>query len=192
MEARLEDADDVTLLGEVAARRPAALELLYVRHAPVLLAILRRVLGSEEEAEDTLQETLLQVWRQAARYDAERASVGTWLVLLARSRAIDRIRARGVRSRTEDVLAQAPIVAEQTDFAVGAVLAGERQQRIRAALADLPDPQRRVLEMAYYDGKTQREIADETGIPLGTVKTRTLLALRKLRDDLRTEVADLL
>jgi RNA polymerase sigma-70 factor (ECF subfamily) len=189
---RLEDADDVTLLAEVAARQPAALEVLYVRHAPVLLAILRRVLGSEEEAEDTLQETLLQVWRQAARYDPERASVGTWLVLLARSRAIDRIRARGVRSRTEEEVAQTPVVKLETEVAVGAVLTGERQQRIRAALAELPAPQRRVLEMAYYDGKTQREIAQETGIPLGTVKTRTLLALRKLRDDLRSEVGDLL
>lgn len=189
---RLEDADDVTLLGEVAARQSAALEVLYVRHAPVLLAILRRVLGSEEEAEDILQETLLQVWRQAARYDPERASVGTWLVLLARSRAIDRIRARAVRSRTEEEVAQTPAVKLETEVAVGAVLTGERQQRIRAALAELPAPQRRVLEMAYYDGKTQREIAQETGIPLGTIKTRTLLALRKLRDDLRSEVGDLL
>jgi RNA polymerase sigma-70 factor (ECF subfamily) len=192
MTDRASPPEDAALLTAIAERDAGALADLHDRHAPLLLALVRRVLGSEDDAEEIVQETFLQVWRQAPRYDPERASVSTWLVLIARSRAIDRARSRGVRARTEDSLALEPTPADRSADQVAAVLANERRLRVRHALGGLPAEQRTVLEMAYFDGLTQREIAEHTGTPLGTVKTRTLLAMKKLRDELRAEIAELL
>ncbi len=192
MTDRASPPEDAALLKAIAERDAGALADLHDRHAPLLLALVRRVLGSEDDAEEIVQETFLQVWRQAPRYDPERASVSTWLVLIARSRAIDRARSRGVRARTEDSLALEPTAPDRSAAQVTAVLDHERRLRVRQALGGLPAEQRAVLEMAYFDGLTQREIAEHTGTPLGTVKTRTLLAMKKLRDELRTEIAELL
>lgn len=185
--------EDAALLAAIAQRDADALADLHDRHAPLLLALVRRVLGSDDDAEEIVQETFLQVWRQAPRYDPERASVSTWLVLIARSRAIDRARSRGVRARAEEQVALEPTPdPQESNGQVGAVLDHERRLRVRRALGGLPVEQRAVLEMAYFDGLTQREIAEHTGTPLGTVKTRTLLAMKKLRDELRPEIAELL
>ncbi|MDX1384494.1 MAG: sigma-70 family RNA polymerase sigma factor [Thermoanaerobaculia bacterium] len=183
---------DVDLLERVVDRDEAALGELYDRFAGILLAVIQRIVGAGGEAEEVLQETFLQVWKQASRYDDGRSSVSNWLSLIARSRAIDRLRSRRVKERT--ALAAEAEKAE-TDVApegVGNVLLKERRRRLRASLAKLPEEQRDVIEHAFFRGLTQREIAEETGIPLGTVKTRTLLAMKKLRQDLRGEVGELI
>ena len=180
------------LLERVVDRDEAALGELYDRFAGILLAVIQRIVGAGGEAEEVLQETFLQVWKQASRYDDGRSSVSNWLSLIARSRAIDRLRSRRVKERT--ALAAEAEKAE-TDVApegVGNVLLKERRRRLRASLAKLPEEQRDVIEHAFFRGLTQREIAEETGIPLGTVKTRTLLAMKKLRQDLRGEVGELI
>ena len=176
----------------VADRRQEALGALYDRYAPLLLALTRRIVGSPSDAEEVVQETLLQVWAQAGRYDPRRSSVATWLVLLARSRAIDLLRSRRVRERAVDAAADETQGVHTSPEGPAAVWYEERRSRVAAALAELPREQRHVLEMAFFGGQSQREIAEATGIPLGTVKTRTLLAMRKLRQALRTEIDDLL
>lgn len=187
---------DMVLLRLVGERRPEAVSRLYDRHAPLLLALARRILGSTADAEEVLQEVFLHVWDHCGRYDPARSSVSTWLVLLTRSRAIDRLRHRNVVERTHE---QAHASSEVTDpredaspEGPAAVFIRERRERVRRELEGLSPEQRQVLEMAFYDGLSQSEIATRAGLPLGTVKTRTLLAMKKLRNALRTEIRELL
>ena len=188
----LRDLSDVDLVRRVADRRPEALAALYDRHAPLLLALARRILGNPADAEEVVQEALLQVWSQAGRYDPRRSSVTTWLVLIARSRAIDLLRSRRVREQAVVASGREPPPAHTSPEGPRAVWTEERRARVGSALAGLPEEQREVLELAFYGGLSQSEIAERTGIPLGTVKTRTLLAMRKLRQALRDELRELL
>jgi RNA polymerase sigma-70 factor (ECF subfamily) len=184
-------SEDVGLVRRIAARDQGALGELYDRYGGMLLALAHRVLGAPSEAEEVVQETFLQVWDKARTYDPARSSVSTWLVLLGRSRAIDRLRSRRAGERAGEALrTQSPKHASPSGPAD--VLFRERRERVREELAALPLVQRDVLEMAFYEGLTQTEIAERTGLPLGTVKTRTLLAMKKLRTALRAEIRDLL
>lgn len=176
----------------VALGDTEALARLYDRFSSLLLALARRIVGRQEEAEDIVQEVLLQAWRQAGRYDPRRSSVSTWLVLITRSRAIDRLRSRRVSERTAQAAHEEAPREDESPEAMGNVLHRERRLRLRAELAKLPPEQRQVLELAFFRGLTQSEISNDTGIPLGTVKTRTLLAMRKLRRALSTELEELL
>ncbi len=185
-------AEDRRLLEEIVARRPEALSTLYDRYSGLLLALAHRVLGDLSEAEEILQEAFLQVWNQASRYDPARSSVSTWLVLITRSRAIDRLRSRRVAERTVAAAEKEDRRAHASPEALGTVLRQERRGRLRQEMGRLPPEQRQVLELAFYRGMTQSEIASETGIPLGTVKTRTLLAIKKLRKALEGELEELL
>jgi RNA polymerase sigma-70 factor, ECF subfamily len=188
----LRASDDHELLRRMAERVPDALAELYDRHAPLLLAVSRRILGSAPEAEEALQETFLQAWGQAGRYDPARSSVSTWLVLLCRSRALDRLRQRLSRDRTAAAAELEPQAPDASGRLDEHVLFRERRERVRTALDGLPSEQRQVLEMAFYEGLSQSEIAERTATPLGTVKTRSLLAMKKLRRDLRDEVRELI
>ncbi|HEY0555724.1 MAG TPA: sigma-70 family RNA polymerase sigma factor [Thermoanaerobaculia bacterium] len=183
---------DGALMRQVADRQPAALDALYDRHAPTLLALGRRILGNLPDAEEVLQEVFLHVWNHSGRYDPGRSSVSTWLVLITRSRAIDRLRTRKVVERTHESSAQANPVEHASPEGVETVFIHERRERVRSELAKLPDEQRQVLEMAFYQGLSQSEIAAKAELPLGTVKTRTLLAMKKLRSALRDEIRQLL
>lgn len=183
---------DLALVGQIIARRPEALAQLHTRYGSTLLAVTRRILSGAPEAEDVLQETFLHVWNQAARYDPRRSSVATWLVLIARSRAIDRLRSLKVVARSHEAAQLESPPAHTSPDGVEAVFIGERRDRVRQALAKLPAEQRQVLEMAFYEGLTQTEIAAKAGLALGTVKTRTLLAMKKLRAELRDEIGQLL
>lgn len=184
------EVDDATLVERVAAGDEAALGRLYDRFSGMLLGLARRVLHSTSDAEEVLQEVFLQVWRQAGRYDRSKSSVSTWLVLITRSRAIDRLRSRQVKDRTLEHVRQDSPPLYTSPQGHGSVLLHQRRQRLGRELADLPAEQRQVLELAFFSGMTQSEIASATDIPLGTVKTRTLLAMKKLRkaleDDIRT------
>ena len=123
---------------------------------------IRRILGDAGDAEEVLQEVFLQVWAQADRYDSRRAAPATWVTLLARSRAIDLLRSRQVRQRTAEAAGSEPHARHASPEGVRAVWYEERQQRVRAALGELPEEQRTVLELAFFEGLTQREIAERT------------------------------
>jgi RNA polymerase sigma-70 factor (ECF subfamily) len=186
---------DAALIRRVAERQQDALAELYDRFAPTLLALARRILDNHADAEEVLQEVFVQVWNRSERYDPARSSVSTWLVLIARSRAIDRLRSRKVVERTHEAGGQAASGAGEgyaSPEALENVFIQERHERVRHEMAALPAEQRQVLEMAFYQGLTQSEIAAKAGLPLGTVKTRTLLAMKKLRGVLRAEIRELL
>ena len=184
MTARPErDASDAELLRAVASGDEAALASIYDRYASILLGLLLRILHSRGEAEDVLQEVFLQVWRRAGDFDEARGRGFTWLVTLARSRAIDRLRALDARARTATASASEP--SEMVSDASADTFRSEQREIVRAALAQLPEEQRRTLLLAYEEGLTQTEIAERTGQPLGTVKTRTRSGLLKLREMLR-------
>jgi RNA polymerase sigma-70 factor, ECF subfamily len=188
----LESLSDAVLLRQVADRRPEALGMLYSRYAPALLALAGRILGGTPEAEEVLQEVFLHVWNHAGRYDPTRSSVSTWLILIGRSRAIDRLRTRKVVERTHENAALRDPAGHASPEGVESVFVHERRERVRGEMEKLPPEQRQVLEMAFYEGLSQSEIAARAGLPLGTVKTRTLLAMKKLRGALRDEIRQLL
>jgi RNA polymerase sigma-70 factor (ECF subfamily) len=183
---------DPALLRQVADRQSEALGELYNRHAFNLLALIQRILGGSGDAEEVLQEVFFHVWNHADRYDATRSSVSTWLVLIARSRAIDRLRNRQVVERTHEASHLREPAADASPDGPESVFIQERRERVRRAMEDLPPEQRQVLEMAFYEDLSQSEIAAKADLPLGTVKTRTLLAMKKLRGALRDEIRQLL
>jgi RNA polymerase sigma-70 factor (ECF subfamily) len=173
-------ASDVELLRSVARGDEAALASLYDHYRLILFGLLLRILHSRAEAEDCLQEVFIQVWRQASDFDEARGRPFTWLVTMARSRAIDRLRALGSRDRTAQDAARG--VVEETSDAVTDAIRSEQAAVVRDALEALPPEQRRVLELAYFDGLTQSEIAARLSQPLGTIKTRTRSGMIKLRE----------
>lgn len=173
---------DDAALGDLISRHDAgALEELYDRHSSASYGLARRVVGDEQLAQDVVQEVFLAIWRGAAKYDGSRGSLSTWLFALTHHKAVDAVRRSqrhsGRRAPEEALTTEADPAPAVDDQAVASV----RRDQVRAALADLPEPQRKALMLAYFGGLSQSEIAQLTGIPLGTVKTRTLAALRRLR-----------
>jgi RNA polymerase sigma-70 factor (ECF subfamily) len=177
---RAQDVHDIELLKAIAAKDEAALAMLYDRYRVILFGLLMRILNSREEAEDVLQETFLQVWRKAADFDQNRGRPFTWLVTLARSRGIDRLRTLSARERLAE--AGARETSEQTSDAATDAFKSEQRGLVTNALAQLPDDQKRPIMLAYFGGLTQSEIATRLGAPLGTVKTRMRTGLMKLRE----------
>jgi len=173
-------ANDVELLKAIAARDEAALAQLYDGYRVILFGLLMRILSNREEAEDVLQEVFLQVWRRAADFDENRGRPFTWLVTLARSRGIDRLRTLAARERV--ATAGARDEAEVVSDAASDAFRSEQRQAVNNALAQLPDEQKRLLLLAYFDGLSQSEIAARVGAPLGTVKTRMRTGMMKLRE----------
>jgi RNA polymerase sigma-70 factor (ECF subfamily) len=176
---------DRALVARIDGRDADALASLYDRYSARLMGLAHRILGDTGEAEEVLQEAFLYVWRSASSFDATRGTVLAWLLVITRSRAIDRVRARRpvVRGtvRGLDEVAERPSPQD-----VEADSAGRQWEALcRSAIAELPEDQRRVLELAYFEGMTQQEIAAETQTPLGTVKTRVRLGLMKLRERIR-------
>ena len=174
---------DRGLVRAVAEGSSDALGRLYDRHAGIAFAVARRIVSRPEDAEEVVQDVFAQVWRQAVRYRGERASVAGWIVMLARTRAIDRLRARRARPDEDRGIEPAPALplpsADPDPEAL--TLSAENVRQIKSAFATLPDPQRSLLDLAYYQGLSHSEIAERTGVPLGTVKTRIRTAMETLR-----------
>ena len=184
----MSSSQTIPLLSAVADGDVAAFEQLYDRHAPVLYAMLLRILSNPEDAQEVLQEAFVKAWNDATRYDPSRGSEMAWLISIARSRGIDRIRSRKVRwDREKDAARDNSIrsAAVEGMAAIDAVVATEEQRAVRRALAQIPEAQRQALEMAYFDGLSQSEIAEKLATPLGTIKTRMQLGMRKMRETLR-------
>jgi RNA polymerase sigma-70 factor (ECF subfamily) len=187
MSSRREDPDR-DRMRRIEAREADALGELYDQHAGRLLGLAQRILGAGGEAEEIVQETFLYVWRAAASFDPARGSVLTWLLIVTRSRAIDRLRTRrpaasgGGPMRSLEELGEGPASPDDVE----ADSAGRQWRSLcRTAIGELPPDQRRALELAYFEGLTQEEIAAKTSTPLGTVKTRVRLGLMKLRERMR-------
>jgi len=176
--------EDAALVRRVARGDALALGLIFDRHASQVRSLARRILGSDTDADDVVQETFLRLWRNAAGFEAERASLATFLSVVARNLCFDRLRSKTrhptVHLPDADVL---PLVAA-TDPLEGAEFS-EASAALHAAVRWLPERERQIVELAYFGGQTQSEIAMKTAIPLGTVKKRARNALRLLRAVLR-------
>ena len=171
---------DANLLNAIARQDEQALASLYDRYRLILFGLLMRILRSREEAEDVLQEVFLQVWRRASDFDPQRGRPFTWLVTLARSRAIDRLRQLGSRERVASSVIE--FAGEGIVDAAENTFRSEQRQLVAAALTELSEEQRRALILAYFEGLTQAEIAERLRSPLGTVKTRMRSGMIKLRE----------
>ena len=176
--------DDQRSLERIGAGDAAGLADLYDRHGRAVYSLALRIVGDENDAEEVAQDVFAQAWRRASHYELSRGTVVGWLLVMARTRAIDRLRARRVRPEgrvhEDDGLTLQQLPASTPDVA-SEMLAAERGQRVRRALEDLPVLQRVAIELAYFEGLSQREIAERLEQPLGTVKTRMRLGLLKLR-----------
>ena len=181
---------DVELLHAIARGDEQALASLYDRYRVILFSLVLRILHSRDDAEDVLQELFLQVWKRASDFDEARGRPFTWLVTLARSRAIDRL--RSLASRERAVTESARIIGpDEWVDAVDDAIRSEESAVVRRALAELPEEQRRALLLAYFEGLTQTEIAARLGAPLGTIKTRMRSGMIKLRELLHDKMSSL-
>ena len=175
------------LITRIAAGDRDAFSRFYDLLAPTAFGLIRRVLRDPEAAADVLQEVFWQVWREAPQYDPKRGSPEAWLVMRAKTRAIDRLRSIRRRDRTFVAPVDESVARSNDEPAENPAVVAEDRSLVQAALAQLPEPQRRVIELAFFEGLTQSEIATRLGEPLGTVKTRARLGLERLRGALRGE-----
>ena len=181
--ARARDGDpaaseDVVLLRRIAGGDESALATLYDRWVQRVYGVIAQLLRDADGAEDVLEETFWQVWQRAATFDPERGTPRAWLLTIARSRALDRLRAR---ERAPESVALSELVPSDAPDPAESVEAQERRAQVAHALAALPDEQRQAIELAYFGGYTQSEIAERLHQPLGTIKTRMRLGMQKLR-----------
>jgi RNA polymerase sigma-70 factor, ECF subfamily len=182
---RAEDqAADQAALERMDRGDERALAELYDRHARSVYSLALRILQDAGDAEDVVQEVFTQAWQHASRYDARRGTVAAWLLMRARSRALDRLRARRTRPDLAGTLLHTVEIADSAGAADLQLVSAEQVARVREALAELPLVQRAALELAYYEGLSHAEIAARLDQPLGTIKTRIRLAMIKLRESL--------
>ena len=175
---------DQAAIARMARGDHSALAELYDRNARLVFSLALRILQNRADAEDVVQDVFAQVWAQANRYDNTRGAVAAWMLTMARSRAIDKLRSRGARP---EIASEARLVEEVPDAAVRQdlqLLSAEQVETLKRALNELSAPQRIALELAYYEGLTHAEIADRLSEPLGTVKTRIRQAVIRLREAL--------
>ncbi len=171
---------DFSLIQQIIQQDHAALSALYDRYARVVYSVAYRSLGSVEESEEVVMDVFAKVWMTAASYNCEKARVDSWIFMMTRSRVLDRLRSKQRRVKATEAIVVFETTTTTADASCNLEIA-ERRNQVIAALASLPIEQRQVLEMAYFQGWSQREIAEQTGLALGTVKTRIRLGLEKLR-----------
>jgi RNA polymerase sigma-70 factor (ECF subfamily) len=182
---RLSGLADEELMPLVGEKQIEAFEIFYDRHAGVAYSLAHRIVGDPRLAEDVTQEAFLSIWRSESGYDAARGSVRTWTLGIVRNRAIDAIRREtSARVPPLDLGGDEALQVERSDADTAREAIGrDTARRLRGAVRELPTEQARVIELAYFGGFSQDEIARVLGIPLGTVKGRTRLALEKIRAD---------
>jgi RNA polymerase sigma-70 factor (ECF subfamily) len=177
-----EAMDDRELLRAVAGHDKEAFQQLYTRHSAMLFALGLKILSDRAEAEDVLQDAFVQIWKTAASFDNGRGKPVGWFIMLTRSRAIDRLRSRKTRTRLTETVAKDASQSGSAATPADQVLASEAQRAVRDAVNALPADQRTPIEMAYFGGLTQFEIAQQLSQPLGTVKTRMRAGMMRLRE----------
>jgi RNA polymerase sigma-70 factor, ECF subfamily len=179
---------DPALLSRIAKGDQQAFSRLYDHSSALLYTLAFRILGNQDEAEELLQDVYLEIWRKVARYDVGRGTPIAWLITLTRSRAIDRLRARGVRSHHMTASLDNGTAARVADLGPSPFETQADQElrmAVGAAMTELPPAQQQAIELAYYEGLSHHEIAARLNQPLGTVKTRIKLGMSKLREALR-------
>jgi RNA polymerase sigma-70 factor (ECF subfamily) len=181
---------DEELMSLIEAKDVEAFEVLYDRHGGVAYSLAYRIVGEQAAAEDVTQEAFISVWRSGARFDEARGSVRSWMLSIVRNRAIDTLRSRGgkapkLTSDDDAILEQRP-AAERTE---AEAMRHETQSEVRGAIGELPEEQSKVIQLAYFGGFSQSEIAEMLAVPLGTVKGRMRLGLEKIRVELAEGVA---
>ena len=184
------NTNDATLLRQMAAGDERAAGALYDRYGRALYAVAYRIAGQKADAEEVVMEAFAQAWREAQRFEPGRGSVAAWLTMIVRSRALDLVRSRDRRQRITAHAAReepesAPAMSAWAGNPGTGVEHAEQRGQIEAALQALSAPQRQAIELAFYDGLSQSEIAERLKEPLGTIKTRVRLGMQKLRDALR-------
>ena len=176
--------DDRATVSRMVGGDSSALATLYDRHARAIYSLALRILPTPAEAEDVVQDVFTQAWRQATRYDPARAPVAGWLMIMTRARSLDRLRRRRARIADTEMDPAAPHPKDPDVDQETLAITAEEAGRLRGALDVLPDGQRTAIELAYYEGLSQSDIAARLQQPLGTVKTRIRTGLLKLRDAL--------
>jgi RNA polymerase sigma-70 factor (ECF subfamily) len=174
-ETTVSSTDDISLLERIRQRDQAAMSELFDRHSRAVFSVAVHILKDDGHAEDVMQEIFFQIWRNSDSFVQGRGSLGAWLVVVARNRSIDLLRRRKPTDSVEDVVLAAPfnLAADAEHNAV--------MEKVHKVLQDLPPEQQRSMELAFFEGLSHSEIAEKTGDPLGTVKTRIRLALITLR-----------
>jgi RNA polymerase sigma-70 factor (ECF subfamily) len=186
----LSPAADRELVARAASGDERAMSDLYDRYGTVLYTVAYRVVGERADAEEVVVEAFAQAWRDASRFEAGRGSVAAWLTMIARSRALDLVRARGRRDKLAASAAvggpdAAPAASTARESPADRAEEEERRRVVRQAIESLSPPQRQAIELAFFEGLSQSEIAARLNEPLGTVKTRVRLGMQKLRESLR-------
>jgi RNA polymerase sigma-70 factor (ECF subfamily) len=186
----LSPAADRELVVRAASGDERAMSDLYDRYGRLLYTVAYRVVGQRADAEEVVVEAFAQAWRDAGRFEAARGSVAAWLTMIARSRALDLVRARGRRDRLAASAAisgldAGPALVDSAVSPADRADEDERRRVVRLAIEGLSPPQRQAIELAFFEGLSQTEIATRLNEPLGTVKTRIRLGMQKLRETLR-------
>jgi RNA polymerase sigma-70 factor (ECF subfamily) len=181
-------AGDENLMLGIQERKPEALEELYDRYSGILKSLIMGVIHNDAEADDLLQEIFMEIWNQAGHYSAQKGKPLGWIVTLTRRRSIDRLRKKQAYARAEERLQNE--TEQQPDAWVhnsteDDIEMSDTRRLILGVLGNLPVAQREAIDLAFYHGMSQREIAAKTGIPLGTIKTRLELGLKKISEALR-------
>lgn len=181
MTAPMQPNPDSALIERMMSGEEAALSTIYDRYSAMLFGMLMRILRDKQAAEEVLQDLFWQLWRNAAQFDPNRGSLAAWLLIIGRNRAISRLRGpanREVLEGTDGLYADTFVSNQNIEEEASRT---ELRQQLTAALSKLPAEQRRAVELAYFEGLTQSEIASRTGSPLGTVKTRVRTAMKSLK-----------
>jgi RNA polymerase sigma-70 factor (ECF subfamily) len=181
------DLTDERLMEMIQNGQPEAIEYLHDRYSSMLKALIMKVLHNEAESEDMLQEIFLEIWNRAGSYDPQKGKALGWIITLSRRRAIDRLRKREAYCRMEERLTEASKREPQEAHAhvEEDIAHAEMREHLARVMTSLPPAQQQVIQLAFYKGMSQREIAAHTGIPLGTIKTRIELGLKKISEALK-------
>ncbi len=181
----LQDRRDRDLVAGTASGDQSAFAELYRRYSASAFGLALRILGERAMAEEVLQEVFLSVWRRAEGYDPARGSVRSWLFAQIHHRSVDVVRREEAERRRSHIGTEPDAHDSGLDDVIEEGWLSSRRDQVRGALESLPPEQRQVIDLAYFKGLTQSQVAVETGVPLGTVKSRTLAAMRRLRDELQ-------